>query len=238
MTSMTRVRRRDGSVVEFDPSNVSAGVAKAGASVKEAVKVAKAISLKVSRRDEISAEELSEVVATELRKVNRLAAEEFVRYGKDKLKAGGSVTPRDAAQKFLDGINRHDGSVMSLFTEDVTWQDPGSLEPEGGWERMQKGLLSLYNAYPDIHAEASHFMVDGEWVCLEGVVSGTFKGGKRFAGGKERTLPSVNRPFKVSFAMFLRATSDGHLSYWSLYWDNAKFNAQIGLKPEQMGTGS
>jgi len=144
------------------------------------------------------------------------------------------VTPRDAAQKFVEGFNRHDGSVMSLFTKDVSWQDPGSLEPEAGWERMQRGLLSLYTAFPDIHAETSHFMVDGEWVCLEGVVSGTFKGGKWFAGGKERILPRVNRPFKVSAAMFFRAAPDGHLSYWSLYWDNAKFYAQIGLKSEQV----
>ncbi|HXX72078.1 MAG TPA: nuclear transport factor 2 family protein [Candidatus Acidoferrales bacterium] len=231
---MTRVRRRDGKAAEFDPANVSAGVAKAGASVREAVKVAKEVSLKVSRRREISAEELSGMVATELRKVNRAAAEEFVRYRNDKARARRNVTPKDAAQKFVDGFNRHDGSIMSLFTEDVTWQDPGSLEPEGGWERMKKGLLSLYSRFPDIHAETSHFMVDGEWVCLEAVASGTFKGGKWFVGGKERTLPTVNRTFKVSAAMFFRATPDGHLSYWSLYWDNASFDKQIGLKPEQI----
>ncbi len=77
---MTRVRRRDGKLVNFDASNVSASVAKAGASVKEAVQVAKEVSRKVARRAVIPAEDLSEVVATELRKVNKVAAKEFVRY--------------------------------------------------------------------------------------------------------------------------------------------------------------
>lgn len=88
MIALTRVRRRDGKVVEFDPSNVSAGVAKAGASVREAVQVTKKVSRKIARRAEISAEELSEIVATELGKLNKPAAEEFVRYRKNKLKAG------------------------------------------------------------------------------------------------------------------------------------------------------
>lgn len=75
-------------MVKFDASNVSAGVAKAGASVREAVQVAKEVSRKISRRAQISAEELSEIVATELRKVNESAAKEFVRYRDEKLKAG------------------------------------------------------------------------------------------------------------------------------------------------------
>jgi polyhydroxyalkanoate synthesis regulator phasin len=84
---MTKVRRRDGRLVDFDTSNVSAGVAKAGASVKEAVQVAKEVSKRIAKRAEISADELSKIVADVLRKVNMTAAEEFVRYRNDKLKA-------------------------------------------------------------------------------------------------------------------------------------------------------
>ena len=84
---LTKVRRRDGRLVEFDSRNVSAGVAKAGASVEEAVQVAKEVSKQVAQKAEVTAEELSEMVATALRRVNRKAADEFVRYRNEKRKS-------------------------------------------------------------------------------------------------------------------------------------------------------
>ena len=135
----------------------------------------------------------------------------------------------------MDGFNRQDGSVMNLFTKDATWMDAGAREPEGGWERMRAGLLSIFEVFQDARLEPSHIMADGEWVCFEGSFSGIFKGGKWFVGGKERVLPPMNRQISLSAAMFFRATADGLLSYWSLYWDNFQFLAQLGLRPEQIG---
>ena len=77
---MVRVKKSGGRTEEFDASYISAGVAKAGAKVKEAVQVAKEVSQQVARRSEITAQELSEIVAKTLRKINNTAANEFVRY--------------------------------------------------------------------------------------------------------------------------------------------------------------
>ncbi len=84
---MTKVRKKDGRTEEFDALFVSAGVAKAGAKAREAVQVAKEVSLKLSKRAEITADELSEMVSESLRKINRTAAEEFVRYRDKQRKA-------------------------------------------------------------------------------------------------------------------------------------------------------
>ena len=146
--------------------------------------------------------------------------------------------PEDLVKTFVDGFNRHDDSVMALFAKNVTWLDPGSLEPEGGWERMQNGALSAYKAFPDIRMELSHIMADGNWACFEGVISGTFKGGKWFVGGRERTLPPTNKYGRLSTAWFLRVNAEGLIDYWSFYWDNLQFLANVGLRPDQIGIAS
>jgi hypothetical protein len=93
----------------------------------------------------------------------------------------------EVVRKFIDGFNRHDGSVMALFTKDVSWQDPGGLEPEEEWERMQKGVLSSYKVFDGIRLEPSHIMAAGDWVCFEGMISGTYKGGNGLSVGKRQT---------------------------------------------------
>lgn len=145
------------------------------------------------------------------------------------------MTPEDIVRRFVEGFNRHDSSVMELFSRDVTWQDPGSLEPEGGWERMQNGVLSAYKVFPDIRLEPSQILAKGDWAAFEGVISGTFKGGRWFVNGKWLTLPPTNRFCKLSNAWFFRVNSAGLITYWSWYWDNLRFLANIGLKPDQIG---
>jgi SnoaL-like domain len=148
------------------------------------------------------------------------------------------VAPEEIVKKFIDGFNRHDDSVMKLFTKNVTWLDPGGIEPEGGWERMQSGVLSAYKVFPDVKMETSHILAKDDWACFEGTISGTFKGGKWFVSGKERTLPPTNKSVKLSTAWFFRFDRDGQISYWSFYWDNLQFLAQIGLKADQIGMGA
>jgi len=145
------------------------------------------------------------------------------------------VEPEKIARKFVDGFNRHDGSVMELFAKDNTWQDPGALEPEGGWGRMQKGLLSAYKVFDGARLEPSHFVANDDWASFEGIFTGTFKGGKWFANGKEWIIPPSSKTVKLSTAFFFHLNPDGLISYWSFYWDNFRFFAQIGLRPDQIG---
>jgi len=147
-------------------------------------------------------------------------------------------TPEETVKRFIDGFNRHDGSVMKLFAQGVAWQDPGGLEPERGWERMQNGVLSAYKVFPDIRMDVSHILAKDDWACFEGTISGTFKGGKWFVGGGERILRPTNRHVKLSTAWFFRFDKEGLISFWSFYWDNLQFLAQIGLKADQIGMGA
>ena len=84
---MVEVKKREGRIEEYIEQKISQGLKKAGASAEEAEKVVKDVAGKVARRTQLTASELSSMVVTSLRKVNNKAAEEFVKFRDNKLKA-------------------------------------------------------------------------------------------------------------------------------------------------------
>lgn len=84
---MVKIKKRDGRIEEHVESKIVAGVKKAGATAKEAAQVAKEVVEKVAHKGEVTAEELSTMVVASLRKVNKKAADEFVKFRDNKLKA-------------------------------------------------------------------------------------------------------------------------------------------------------
>jgi transcriptional regulator NrdR family protein len=84
---MVQVKKRNGRIEEFVESKIATGVRKAGATAEEAAEVAKDVSAKVAHRVEVTAAEMSTMVVTSLRKVNRKASAEFVKFRDTKLKA-------------------------------------------------------------------------------------------------------------------------------------------------------
>ena len=83
---MVKIKKRDGRIEEYIESKIVAGVKKAGATAKEATQVVKEVIEKVAHKGEVTAEELSTMVVTSLRKVNKKAAEEFAKFRDNKLK--------------------------------------------------------------------------------------------------------------------------------------------------------
>ncbi len=84
---MVKIRKRSGRLEDFVESKIVAGVKKAGATAKEAAQVAKEVSTKVAHKAEVTAEELSKMVVTSLRKVNKAASQKFVNFRDKKLKS-------------------------------------------------------------------------------------------------------------------------------------------------------
>jgi transcriptional regulator NrdR family protein len=83
---LVKIKKRDGSFEELAESKIVAGVKKAGATAEEAKRVAKEVTAKVANKVEVTAEELSNMVVTSLKKVNKAAADEFVKFRDKKLK--------------------------------------------------------------------------------------------------------------------------------------------------------
>jgi len=100
------VRKRKGRLVEFDKSKIVAGVVKAGATRREANRVANRISRRaietnlctyVRKRPEIASPTISSEVVSSLRQVNRAAADKFVRYRDAKLRKARRSSGREPA---------------------------------------------------------------------------------------------------------------------------------------------
>jgi transcriptional regulator NrdR family protein len=84
---LVKVKKRDGSLEAFVESKIVAAVKKAGATAEEAARVAKEVYTKVAHKVEVTADELSDMVVASLKKVNKAAADEFVKVRDKKLKA-------------------------------------------------------------------------------------------------------------------------------------------------------
>jgi transcriptional regulator NrdR family protein len=82
---LVRVKKRSGKYEEYMESKIITAVRKAGASAKEAQHVADQVSKKVAPKTEVTANDLSNMVATSLRKVNKAAAGNFTKFRDIKL---------------------------------------------------------------------------------------------------------------------------------------------------------
>jgi len=84
---LVKVRKREGRLEEFDESKIASGVRKAGATAEEASFIAGEVSEKLAYMTEVASEELSDMVAASLGKINKAEAEKFVQARDEKLKA-------------------------------------------------------------------------------------------------------------------------------------------------------
>ena len=82
---MVRVKKRSGRLEEYIESKIATSVQKAGASAKEAEHVAKQVSKMVAPKREVTADDLSNMVAASLSRVNKAAAGNFTKFRDIKL---------------------------------------------------------------------------------------------------------------------------------------------------------
>ena len=90
---MVKKKKRDGTIEEYIESKIVAGVKKAGATAEEATHVAKEVAGKVAHKGEVTAEELSTTIVTSLKKDNKKASEEFVKFRDKKLRTKKQKMP-------------------------------------------------------------------------------------------------------------------------------------------------
>jgi transcriptional regulator NrdR family protein len=82
---MVRVKKKDGKTEDFKESKIQASVQKAGATVEQAIQVAKTVTAKVAKLAEVTTAKIAEYVVAALRTLNKKAADAYVAY-REKLK--------------------------------------------------------------------------------------------------------------------------------------------------------
>ena len=83
---MVSVKKRIGRTEEYLESKIIEGVKKAGATAEQAAEVVTDVGAKVEKMTVIEAERLSDMVVESLRKVNKAAADAFLRFRAQKYK--------------------------------------------------------------------------------------------------------------------------------------------------------
>lgn len=144
------------------------------------------------------------------------------------------MTAVDVVKNFIDGFNRHDMSIYEGFSKNWDWQDPGSLEPESGWERGRSGIRTFFESV-DLRFEPTSFVGSTDSVAVEGVFTGRFQRPITFLAGRVVNIAPTNRPLKTSGSLFFYFNENGLISRLNFYYDNLQFLGQLGLKPEVLG---
>jgi transcriptional regulator NrdR family protein len=81
---MTKVWKRNGKMQAFSKAKILKSCRKSGASAQQAKHVAEKVAAKVKSRRVVKAQDLSKIVISSLRGVNKRAAASFVKYKRAK----------------------------------------------------------------------------------------------------------------------------------------------------------
>lgn len=81
---MTKIWKRNGKMQAFSRAKVLKSCRKSGASMQQAKHVSERVAGKVKSRRVVRAQNLSKIIISELRRVNKRAANSFVKYKRAK----------------------------------------------------------------------------------------------------------------------------------------------------------
>ena len=130
----------------------------------------------------------------------------------------------------FEAINARDWDWMAqLYADSVIEYRPGLPEPSEGSDVALQNLKDFTTAFPDVHVEKVRAFGQGDWVCREGVLTGTHKGPLTGADGK--TIPVTNKPIRLQRCNLFRV-EDGKITERHLYFDQLGFMTQLGLAPQ------
>lgn len=140
----------------------------------------------------------------------------------------GEDGARLVERAWVEDLSKADsGHFVSLHTEDTTVYDPTFPEPLHGRKALETWLRSLYKMFPDYRVEKVRSFGEGDWICLESVVSGTMKGPIQGPGG--HFVPATGKAFKINACVLCRL-KDRQIAEVRAFYDVMGLMAQLGLR--------
>lgn len=126
----------------------------------------------------------------------------------------------DLVTKLVASFNTRDAAaVASMFADDGVISDQADHEDHRGKAAITASLQALFTAFPDAKATVSHAAASGEYVFVEGSLSGTHKG----ALG---ALAATNQPIDVSYAEVFKIQDRKIRELWR-FRDGMALTAQL-----------
>ena len=126
--------------------------------------------------------------------------------------------------------NAHDvDRSLSLYAEDVNWQDVSIPEPLRGQEAVRQYVQGWFSAFPDIQLTVTNRLVTEDQVAGELEWVGTQSGPLQFGPGTP-ALPATGKKVIGKGTYFVRIKNNKAVEVHT-YPDNAGLMMQLGLMP-------
>lgn len=124
------------------------------------------------------------------------------------------------ATKATEALNGHKAAdVAALFADDATLSDQGDHEDYRGKVAIMAGVQTWLTAFPDAKVNVSHSVAAGDYVFVEGTLTGTHKG--TFGG-----VAPTNKAIITSYADVFRI-KDGKIAEAWRFRDQMALTAQL-----------
>lgn len=82
-------------------------------------------------------------------------------------------------KKMLATFENHDlDKFVGFFDENALDYVPSRKEPLKGRQAIRKDNEEFISLIPDVHFEITNAFGQNNWICIEGIVSGTYKGSR------------------------------------------------------------
>ena len=129
---------------------------------------------------------------------------------------------RRLVEEAFEAINSHDPDrYVKLVDASYVMENPASLTPILGRERVKQFMAMYFKAFPDFHCDVEQIITSGDWVVSRWRVIGTHKG--EFNG-----IPATNR--QVTFrGCTVSEIRNGRIAKTSVHYDQLGVLQQLGL---------
>ena len=135
---------------------------------------------------------------------------------------------RRVVEEVLEAFNQHDlDRVVGWYAEGALHHQPNRAEPLRGRDEIREDYRrSTWIPFPDFHFELERAFGHGEWLCVQGTLTGTHKGPIEEPGAE--TIPATGRSIRVPICLVVRVEGEKAVEVYE-YNDQLGFLAQLGL---------
>lgn len=131
----------------------------------------------------------------------------------------------DLVHKGDDAFNAHkSGDLVALWADDANESDQASDKDNKGKAAIEGNLKGLFSAFPDVKIQVPNAFAAGDYVIVEGKLTGTHKG----ALGP---IKPTNKQVEISYAEVFKV-KDGKIAEVTRFRNDMAMAAQLGLLGE------
>lgn len=129
----------------------------------------------------------------------------------------------------LEAYNAQDwDAFFAGGDESIVVYAPDLMEPAKGLAAYRERFETNAAAFPDRQIEKTRIFGQGDWVCVEGIFTGTHTGAFTTPAGDE--IPPTNKKVEVWLALVFKL-ANGKVIEEHDYYDQMSFFSQLGLAP-------